>query len=741
MSDEREDQQAKRRVRQASGAGDDDDAQPASKHPQAPSDQASASVSDGCDGARAELDRHTRRAVDHRFVATQRVRWPEKNPQIERKATLRQDSHTVANPDSSPPASADEPSRDDAFAGSSIQPQNALPADASLYDRLEQTDEPGELDEVRAQLEAALWNDGTEPSAAPALIEDTLNRSSGHPSLSSGLARPSELADEEARLPRLVRPARGEDALDAPPNRSNTRRARPPGPDAAPAGQTAPEPSPRCVPDLLATERLATERLATERVGHELRVTPAKAPFDDDETELGASATPAVRSPEPVGPTAAATPSVLAPTKGVLPRSRLVGGGTKAAAVEVRRQQILKDAELPELRSGPLKLFTGRIEPSWLARLDDICAGEFDDPDGSGSVSAKRTLEHLLHDRAFTELEVDDQAAFLRTIAASEGDLTTTKAAGALVRTTVLSRLSRADRSTLHDVFRAATAEDRTRLAHLGGRRLAGRSALEDEAPKRGRLLDHLRTIVAQSDLDARWLANGLRMDAVTSLVLGTLAQPSRLAPETDFDSVVSTIEFALATVRPAEYAGLWRRILSTSNELELAGGAKWPSGRPKPGRRASTPLRELLARVLAPARGGGPEKDNGPHGRVGFAAPILRPEGLGQAVGALFDARYSVVVGGPAIIQALDRLPLDGQRRPPAFLTLLHDRGERLFVFDRVDDRYLYVRGPVGRSLKRTGEIRPAPTREVVDPEVGIDRIDRVAFQGVAGAAVVPAV
>ncbi|MEO1335589.1 MAG: hypothetical protein AAFV29_08085, partial [Myxococcota bacterium] len=73
-------------------------------------------------------------------MRTLQMRVRAKNPKIERRAS--------GEPRSEEP----------------ISPEDTMPS-VSLYEQLEQTDEPEILDEARAELEAALWTDIPPPRA------------------------------------------------------------------------------------------------------------------------------------------------------------------------------------------------------------------------------------------------------------------------------------------------------------------------------------------------------------------------------------------------------------------------------------------------------------------------------------------------------------------------------------------------------------------------------------------------
>ena len=591
---------------------------------------------------------------DQRFVATMRMRVRAKNPQIERKATLRQGSDTAT-------LSSSE-------SGSEV----------SLYDRIEQTEPAEELDAARAQLDAALWTPETsDGTAAPKTL--AAPRAENNPAqTSTGRVAPDRLPTEVASA-----------AVSA---RAPNRRQRPAQRPAAP--------------------RSVQDRSAT--------VSQRPTPIDDEETVVGSPPPTPQKRPNPV------------------PRARLVGGGTKAAAADVRRQQILREANLPDLRTPALKLYAGEVELHRLHRLDAALAGELDDP-AMAEMSLKRALEHLIYDRAFAELAHQDRASFLSTVADSEEGLTTIKAALAIAKTGVLTRLDDGARSDLHAVFRGLDLEGRARFARLAARHHRNRSVLEDRDTEGRLLLEHLRVLIDHTDIDPWWPSQGLRLDVVFGLILGTLAQPVRLSFEDSADGVVGVLEFSLADTRPAELARLWRATLGIGGIVNFSGGLQLTTATLKEeGPRAPTPLRGVLLALankvrVGPRRSGGAVGHFTPGGR-GFDANLVA-----QSLNQLFGCPYSVSAGATAGRRQLARLSSEPDRAPPAFVSVLYEQGERLFVFDRLTDEHIYLRGPQGQSVKRTGARRTAPDREAVDTDRGIDRIALDSFQDAAGVVLCP--
>ncbi|MEM7675516.1 MAG: hypothetical protein AAF449_05880 [Myxococcota bacterium] len=583
--------------------------------------------------------------VDHRFVRTLQMRVRAKNPKIERD--------------------------DDRPSPSSNAPEDTMPA-VSLYERLEQTDEPELIDEARAELEAVLWTD-----------------------------IPPEPVSKKARK--------------ALPREQPTVRVPPPTAPEEPVQKTLPREIPRLIRPARVEDPVPPERVQTQPQAH----TPVPlSPFDDDET--------IVATPRP-----ALMPTPVIPQ--VVPRARIMAGGTKAAAVEVRRQKIIRET-IPDIRSRLLKLYGGIVDEPRLKRLDALLLGEYDDHQASSTASSKRALEELLHDRAFTPLSLDIRAELLKTIADAEEAPTTIKSLAAIAKTKVLTRLSTSAQNDLHSLFRRLDMDGRAKFARWAARGLQnGRSAVEDIDGDGQTVLTHLRAIAASEDIHDFWRIQGLNIEAVTHLIISTMALPARISCDGSVASVGALLEFALADIAPATLAALWRALLGRSEKIQFRGHRAVPMEPLRESTRRPTPIRGLLNQL--PDFLGQPQD-------LGYGTPSgsqIRGETLAMVAEQLFGSRYSVVAGAPAIGRHLKRLGPDARRVPPAFVSLLHDHGERLFVFDRFETDALFIRSPHGRSTKRSGDVRELPLRTAVAPERGLDRVSMEAFQDIAGIAVFP--
>ena len=209
--------------------------------------------------------------IDHRFLQTQRVRVRAKNPQIERKASLRPDSSTQAGrtPAEAPPRGV-RPKAD---------PADVVPkvTATSLYDRLEESGRSEELDETRAQLEAALWAEGTDPELMPRLVRPARTADSGPRTDRASAPLSGSISPGITGAPSLPPPPPPTDVIPslepAPPEDAGT--------EAAPIGpRTDTVPSPTNAP----------ERFET-RPARPAPIAPASAPTrpQSDETQRGRS--------------------------------------------------------------------------------------------------------------------------------------------------------------------------------------------------------------------------------------------------------------------------------------------------------------------------------------------------------------------------------------------------------------------------------------------------------------------
>ena len=225
-------------------------------------------------------------------------------------------------------------------------------------------------------------------------------------------------------------------------------------------------------------------------------------------------------------------------------------------------------------------------------------------------------------------------------------------------------------------------------------------------------------------------------------MLLSSIANPERLAFEEGADGVLSIIEFALADSSPAELARLWIGLVGGEMRARLSGEAELDLGaklRANPSLRFNmreTPMRlglELLSAHGNPRRGGDRSAFVMPSGH-GVDADVIS-----RSLSLLYSVGFTVAAGAATALRHLDRTKNESQRVPPVFVTMLYERGERVFLFDRIDGGDLLVRAPHGRSSKRKGAQRVDPARVVEDPDSGLDRLTRSSVEESIGVALVP--
>ncbi len=111
----------------------------------------------------------------------------------------------------------------------------------------------------------------------------------------------------------------------------------------------------------------------------------------------------------------------------------------------------------------------------------------------------------------------------------------------------------------------------------------------------------------------------------------------------------------------------------------------------------------------------------------------------VSRALEALYGVGFTVVAGAAGALRHLERASREPDRVPPIYVSVLSERGERLFLFDHLENDWVYLRAPHGKSSKRPGTVRLEPTREVVDPDRSLDRIPLADFKANAGVALIP--
>ncbi|MCB9650339.1 MAG: hypothetical protein H6730_27695 [Deltaproteobacteria bacterium] len=708
---------------------------------------------------------------DQRYLQTMQVRVRRQNPLIERKASIPEQT-VLEEPGAPEPAPVYVPPT------APMQASESSEVGSSIYDRMEHGED--DLAAAAAELESALEGlprDGGElprvspearlmPAAAPAPVprapeaeEET--RTYVRPTPAPPVMPPAE-APRPARAPA---PDRADTVLEAPADplvtrpRPKEKRRDPTTGGRARARRDAPPP-PRPGP----APRLETDPTPVETGPTPAVAPPASAPapapraaafLDDDETVLAAEPPRVghtwteqnqpgfrlVRRREGPAPRPAPPPIPEAPT--VVPRHRLAQLGTDAAGEALKEHALQAMGQrLEHIRTPALRLVRGELEPAAMAICDEVCSGGYDSPHQEAGTSPKRALERLLNEKHYSSLAPKEQALLLTAVAASPRDATTTKAALALLKSGAVRRLSPGERPALFRCFEAVGPEGRVRLAQVAARRLRGRSALEDRDLQDQALVTHLEHLVMGRGWVQGLEVRGLTRDKAVAVVLGALAHPERLSFEEGSPGVLGIMEFALADCAPAELVRLWRHLVSDELVAPMAGPAALDLGaclRADPEltlNSSSSPLRLALTGLAELAQ---------PAGR-GRRPTFIMPGGHGvdadvvsRALGLLFGVNFTVAAGAANALRHLARVPAEPQRMPPVFVTVLYARGERLFVFDHMDADWVYLRAPRGRSSKERGALRVDPKREVVEPERGLDRIPREAFEDKVGVGLIP--
>lgn len=478
---------------------------------------------------------------------------------------------------------------------------------------------------------------------------------------------------------------------------------------------------------------------------------PVASLLDEDRTELATPRAPVAtgRSPSPkrsrAGEPTREVPraTVRREVEGAVPRELLGKWGTDAIGAEAQRAHVERLAEdMSSVDSPALRVLRGELAPDELACLGRALAGELDQPRLEASLSPKRSLEHLINENAFNELSASERARILKAIAVEPRDIATIKSAIAILKTGVAKRLRSDERDMLLRVFLGLDSEARALLARLAARPLRGLSALEDRDLEDTSLVVHLHTLVVDRPLARDVESRGIERARVLALLIGSIANPERLPFEEGGDGVLGMFEYGLADCSPAELARIWTQLAMGEMVAELAGEERLDLGARVRGDPSftftarDTPLRVGLEQVVALAhpRGGADREAFVMPGGHGVDADVVS-----RALSMIYGTGFTVAAGAPTAMRHLSRVPRDPQRAPPVFVTLLYDRGERLFLFDHFDDDGVLLRAPHGRSTKRRGAQRVDPLRTVEDPELGLDRVSREELEALIGVALVP--
>jgi hypothetical protein len=497
---------------------------------------------------------------------------------------------------------------------------------------------------------------------------------------------------------------------------------------AAPApSEPAPEARRDAAPPPRVRERIAEDE-ATEHAAR--RRAPARsdvpgrvepAPRAEPARARRSEPPPARRGEAPLAPRAIRVQPSSGSALAARPRRTLENWGTDAAGFIAQRAK-LEDAEarVPETSIPALRPLAVLLGEKALVFLERVLAGAQEVRGADANDSPKRALERLLFGRELGQLRAEDQARLLELVVDAPSDASTPRALVRLLEAAPLARWSELERRRLVELFVALPATARGVLATLAERRVRMRSALEDRDTTNAPLVETL-SLLAKA---------GVEPSAAS--LLPALAHPEAL----ERADVVGVVTFALAQTAPAELVRLLsaqarRRLLALPGGVTIDGVP--PHGPNAPPEAGLHDALERLATLVHPRAG---------VGRVPYMMPgghSIDADVLARALGQLFGRGYNVIAGPSAITRQLERAAPDADRWPPTFVSLLHDAGERLFVFHGLSDEHLALRSPHGGSGKPAGARRPAPERVVEDPTRGLDRVSRSVMATIAGVALIP--
>lgn len=428
------------------------------------------------------------------------------------------------------------------------------------------------------------------------------------------------------------------------------------------------------------------------------------------------------------------------PAPNARPRGRMEILGTEGAAGIAARARVEQiEAKLPEVTVPALKPLRTLLTVEEVSALERTLKGEFDQRDLRSAVgSPKRALERLIHDAAFNQLTIEHRALVLRAVARDPRDVEASRSAGRILERAVLATLKPAERDALLTSLAALRPRAQALLGDLAERPLHKGSALSDRDLQDAALVSHLARLASLTALAPKLEGAGAKRDETVGMLLASLAHPEQLPLEEGNESVLGILEFALADGSPAELTRLWTA-LSTDLGVELAGEGRLEiATRLKKNRYSprESPVRQALESLpgLAHPRGGGKAGSFMMPGGHGIDADVT-----GRALSLLYGVGFTVAAGSTAALRQLDRLSEDPERVPPAFVSLLYDAGERLFVFDHASHDRLFFRAPHGASSKPKGARRLNPERQVEQPDRGLESVSMENFHAQVGVALVP--
>jgi hypothetical protein len=428
--------------------------------------------------------------------------------------------------------------------------------------------------------------------------------------------------------------------------------------------------------------------------------------------------------------------------EGVVPRALLGHSASKAVGTAAARAQLeTRLGQAADVAIPGLKSVAAELSLDHLSRLECILAGELEERGVEAALSPKRALEHLINEPAFNALSAAERARVFRTIAMSPSDVTTIKSSIALFKAGVVRRLDPPARIALFELFGAVDGEGRACLARMAARPLAGRAVIEDHDRDGVPLVTRLHTLVLGGSVAAPIAKAGFSNELTINRLLASLANPERLAFEEGADGVLAIVEFALATSSPAELARLWIELVAepmrarTAGEVHVALGKRLEERPSTEFSQRETPIRlglELLFLSELP-------RGQARSALLSASGASVDAELLSRVLRQLYGVGFSVAAGEATVMRQLARVGPGTNRRPPVFVSTLYDRGERVFVFERLDEGFVHLRAPHGRSSKRRGAQRADPLRTIVDPELGVDQIPLERFRDIVGFALIP--
>jgi hypothetical protein len=428
------------------------------------------------------------------------------------------------------------------------------------------------------------------------------------------------------------------------------------------------------------------------------------------------------------------------------PKGRMEMLGTEGAGHMVKQMHLQRfEDAMPQTKTPFLKPFRSMMTDQEISAVDRALSGELDSRDlRAAATSPKRSLERLIHSGEFQELVLEERAALLRAIANDPRDVETAKAAVRILESGALSLIRPHDRAHLFELFQRLTPRCQYLLADLAQRKVHGATALCDRDFKDDGILLHLNAMAQTKSLSPRIEAAGVEKSDAIAALLASVAHPEQLPLEEGAEAVLSVVEFALAECSPAECARLWRSLTMGDLVAELPGETAIelvPQLKIRPSMdltRGDTPLRygiEVLAGLAHPKSGPVRSAFVMPGGH-GIDADVIA-----RTLGFLYGVGFTVAAGSSAAARQLDRVGDDRWRVPPAFVSVLYEGGERLFVFDHLERDRIFLRAPHGSSSKPQGARRHDPDRVVEDPEVGLESMPQQEFLIQVGVALVPRV